>query len=232
MTTFVRTIAMEHIMKTDTKLKTDVLHELAWDIGIDDAGIGVATHHGVVTLTGTVASWAQKHAIEEAAYRVAGVRDLANEIEIKPSWSKAHNDTDIAEAVRSALVWNRLVPDGRIRSTVADSGMVTLSGSVRTLAERDEAERAVRQLDGVRCVVNDIAVDAPPVAADALRTTITQALERRAVREAAHVGVEVHGDTVVLTGNVGSWFERRAVLGAARGTPGVGRIDDRLRVAF
>jgi len=219
-------------MKTDTELKTDVLHELAWDVSIDDTGIGVAAHHGVVTLTGTVASWAHKHAIEEAAYRVAGVRDLANDIEIKPNWSTTHNDTEIAETVRSALAWNRLVPGVAIRSTVADAGTVTLSGSVRTLAERDEAERAVRKVDGVRAVINDIAISAPPVAPDALRTTITQALARRAVREAAHVGVDVEGDTVILTGHVGSWLERRAVVGAARGTPGVRRIDDRIQVGF
>jgi len=59
-------------MKTDAALKSDVIHELAWDTTIDSTAIGVAVHHGVVTLTGTVASWAQKHAIEEATCRVAG----------------------------------------------------------------------------------------------------------------------------------------------------------------
>jgi len=132
--------------------------------------------------------------------------------------------------VRNALAWDRLVPDQQIRSVVADMGTVTLSGTVRTLAERDEAERAIRSLDGVRCVVNHLAVEGPQVAAESLRTTITEALARRAVREGAHIAVAVDGDTVVITGNVASWTERRAVVGAARGTPGVRRIDDRLRV--
>jgi len=217
-------------MKTDSELKTDVARELAWDANIDDAAIGVAVHHGVVTLTGAVSCWAEKHAVEEAAYRVAGVRDLANDIEIKPAWSLKLNDADIAEAVRRALTWNRFVPDQKIRSSVADSGTVTLTGTVRTLAEHDEAERAIRYIDGVRCVVNHIAVDAPRVEPEALRTTIAQALARRAGREATHVGVAVDGDTVVLTGNVGSWTERRAAVGAARGTAGVRRVDDRLQI--
>jgi osmotically-inducible protein OsmY len=63
-----------------------------------------------------------------------------------------------------------------------------------------------------------------------LRATITEALERRADRKAERVAVAVDGDTVVLTGSVSSWTERRAVVGAARGTPGVRRVDDRLEM--
>ena len=217
-------------MKTDSELKTDVTRELAWDIRIDATAIGVATHHGVVTLTGTVSSWADKHAAEEAAFRVAGVRDLANDIEIKPSWSTTQTDSEIAEAVRSALQWDRFVPHDRIRSTVANTGTVTLTGTVRTLGERDAAEAVVRNLADVRCVINQIGVEPPAVAEHALHATITQALARRAEREAERVAVDVQGDTVVLTGYVGSWTERRAVVGAARGTPGVRRVDDRLHI--
>ncbi len=217
-------------MKTDADLKADVTRELAWDLRVDAAAIGVAAHHGVVTLTGTVSSWADKHAAAEAAFRVAGVRDLANDIEIKPSWSTTQNDTEIAEAVRHALQWDRFVPHDRIRSAVENSGTVTLVGTVRTLSERDAAETVIRNLAGVRCVINQIAVEPPRVAEHALHATITQALARRAAREAEQVAVDVQGDTVVLTGQVGSWTERRAVVGAARGTPGVRRVDDRLHI--
>lgn len=217
-------------MKTDAQLKTDVIRELAWDIHIDEAAIGVSAHHGVVTLNGTVESWADKHAAEEAAHRVVGVLDVANEIEIKPSWSGTRSDADIAEAVRGALTWNRLVPAPQIRSTVSDQGTVTLTGTVRTLAQRDEAERIVRDIAGVRYVANHIAVEAPSIAESALHDTIKQALERHVEREADRITVDVKGDTVVLSGRVASWRERRAVLGAAKGTPGVRRIDDQLRI--
>jgi len=217
-------------MKTDAELKADVTRELVWDIRVDATALGVAVHHGVVTLTGTVSSWADKHAAEEAAFRVAGVRDLANDIEIKPAWSSLQTDSEIAEAVRNALQWDRFVPHDRIRSTVANTGTVTLTGTVRTLSERDAAETVVRNLANVRCVINQIGVEAPAVAEHALHATITQALARRARREAEQVAVEVQGDTVVLTGEVSSWTERRAVIGAARGTPGVRRVDDRLHI--
>jgi osmotically-inducible protein OsmY len=146
---------------TDAAFKADVMHELASESRVDETAIGVSVHHGVVTLSGVVGSWTAKHAAEVAAHRVAGVLDVANEIEIKPSWCVAHTDAEIAEAVRAALSWNRYVPDSQIRTTVTDHGTVTLTGTVHTPAERDEAERVVRDLAGVRYVCNEIAVDAP-----------------------------------------------------------------------
>lgn len=215
-------------MKSDAELKRDVEGELAWDVQIDEAAIGVATHHGIVTLTGTVASWADKHAIEQAAYRVHGVASIANEIEIKPSWEIGPTDTELAEKVHLALAWDPFVASDRIRTTVCDHGALTLSGSVGTLRERDEAERVVRGITGIRFVTNEIAIETPPIAAAKLRETIEQALARHAARAANHVTVAVDGDTVVLEGQVGSWPERNAVLGAARGTRGVKRVEDHL----
>jgi osmotically-inducible protein OsmY len=217
-------------MKTDSELQTDVSHELAWDIHIDEAAIGVSVRHGVVTLNGVVGSWADKHAAEEAAHRVVGVLDVANEIEIQPSWSPTRSDADIAEAVRAALAGSHRLPDRLIRSTVTDGGAVTLTGAVQTLAQRDEAERTVRVVAGVRYVFNEIDVDGPPVAESALHATIKQALERHVAREADRITVDVQGDMVVLSGHVASWRERLAVLGAAKGTPGVRRIRDQLRI--
>lgn len=215
-------------MKSDPELKRDVEGELAWDVQIDDTAIGVAAHHGVVTLTGIVPSWADKHAIEEAAYRVHGVSSIANEIEIKPSWEAGPTDSELAEKVHLALAWDPFVSSEQIRATICDRGALTLSGKVGTLRERDEAERVVRGISGIRCVTNEIAIETPPVAAAQLRETIEQALARHAARAASHVTVAVDGDTVVLEGTVSSWLERRAVVGAARGTAGVKRVEDHL----
>lgn len=216
--------------KTDAALQKSVIQELAWDTRIDETAIGVSVHHGVVTLNGVVGSWAEKHAAEDAAHRVADVLDVANDIEIKPSWSTRHNDAEVAAAVRHALEWDVFVPD-RIQSTVCDAGHVTLTGTVATLQQRDAAERAIRNLDGVRLVTNLILVEAPRVAATELRSSIKAALERHVAREADRIAIEVDGHTVVLSGDVASWRERQAVIGAAKGTPGVQRIEDRLQIA-
>jgi osmotically-inducible protein OsmY len=216
------------IKKTDTQVHHDVLEELKWDSRVDETEVGVEVDNGVVTLTGTVTSWAKRMAAEEAARRVIGVLDIANDIKIKVPGGLTRTDTEIAQAVRHALQWDVFVPDEKITSTVAD-GWVTLDGTVERWSERADAERAVRNLMGVRGVVNKITVTpTKPVTAD-VRKAIEQALERRAEREAKRIHVDVRDGIATLTGSVHSWAERKSVVAAARFTPGVRDVQDQLR---
>ena len=91
------------IKKTDTQIHHDVLEELKWDSRVDEKEVGVQVEGGVVTLTGTVTSFAKRWAAEEAAHRVIGVLDVANDVKVKLSGELAPTDTDIAHAVRRAL---------------------------------------------------------------------------------------------------------------------------------
>ena len=214
--------------KTDTQIHHDVLEELKWDSRVDETEVGVQVDGGVVTLTGTVTSWAKRVAAQEAARRVIGVLDVANDIKVKVLGGLPRTDTEIARAVRRALEWDVFVPEQQIASTVTD-GWVTLEGTVERWSQRDDAERAVRNLTGVKIVVNKITVKpAKPVSQDVQRA-IEQALERRAEREARRIRVEVRDGTVTLTGSVHSWAERKSVLAAARFTPGVHAVEDHLR---
>jgi osmotically-inducible protein OsmY len=216
--------------KSDDEIQHDVLRELSWDTRIGPAEVGVQVHHGVVALTGTVSSWAKKIAAEEAAHRVGGVLDVANEMSVRVSDGAAPTDSEIAEAVRNALQWDVFVPDNRIASTVTE-GNVTLTGLVDTYMQREDAGRAVRNLAGVRIVFNEIAVQAGQITPEKLREAIQDALERHADREAARLQIDIEGGRVTLRGNVESWRERAAVVGAVTGTRGVEEVVDRLRIA-
>jgi len=68
------------IMRTDLKIKEDVLDELAWQPNIDETQIGVIVNDGIVTLTGTVDSYSKKIAAEKAAKSVYGVKAVAEDI--------------------------------------------------------------------------------------------------------------------------------------------------------
>ena len=217
------------IKKTDTELHRDVLEELKWDSRVDQTEVGVEIDDGVVTLTGTVTSWAKRMAAQEAARRVMGVLDVANDIKVKLPGGLARTDTEIAQAVRRALEWDVFVPEEKITSTVTD-GFVTLEGSLERWSQRADAERAVRNLTGVKGVVNKIRVKPAPVPTGNVRKAIEQALERRAEREAKRINVDVHDGIVKLTGTVHSWAERKSVIAAARFTPGVQDVEDRLTV--
>jgi len=213
--------------QTALELKEYVIEELRWDSRVNEAEIGVTVSDGLVMLTGTVSGYAQKLAAQEAAHRVIGVLDVVNDIKVKVPGSLARSDGDIAHAVRLALEWDVMAPDQKIRSTVSE-GWVTLEGIVNYLTEVEDAERAIRQLSGVRGVYNKITVSMPGAGSDRIAEVIQEALERRAEREAERIRVGVDDGAVTLTGCVHSWEEKRAVLGAVSHARGVHSVHDRL----
>jgi osmotically-inducible protein OsmY len=215
--------------KTDSEIKEQVLRELKWDSRIGWSEIGVAVQDGVVTLTGSVPSLSKKIAAQHAAHRINGVLDVANEIELQPPEIPARNDAEIAHAVRHALQWDALLPEERIRTTVADN-WVTLEGEVNLWRERQEAEEVVLRLEGVLGVTNRIRVTPPPADPKELREQIEYALERRADREAERLRVEVNEGVVDLWGRVHSWQEKRAVIGSISHAPGVREVREHLRI--
>ena len=215
--------------RSDKELEQDLRRELRWDSRIISSPIDVRVANGVATLTGVVSSYAKKIAAQEAAHRVSGILDVANDIEVRAVDLFARTDTQIASAVRNVLEWDALVPNERIMSTVSD-GWVTLEGAVDYWREREDAERAIRRLNGVVGVINKITIQKRAVDPKELREQIEYALERRADREAERLRVDIHDGAVDLWGRVHSWQEKRAVLGSISHAPGVSRVVDHLRV--
>ena len=215
-------------MRTDADLKRDVTAELAWDPAIDSTAIGVAVKDGVVTLIGHIETFAQKHAAARAVRRIADVKAIALELDVKLAPDHKRSDTDIATSAEHALKWNTLVPADAIRLTV-DHGWVTLRGEVDWDFQRRTVEKAIRPLMGVVGISNEIALRARPQAANVSRK-IEEALTRQAIREAQHIQVQVDGSTVKLTGKVHSWQEREAAQGVAWTAPGVRSVVNELSV--
>ena len=214
--------------KTDSALKADVVNELAWDPAIKETAVGVAVKDGVVTLTGHLDTFAEKDAAMRAVRRVAGVRAIAVEIDVKLSPSHQRSDTDIARSAELALKWNTSIPADSVRVTV-DHGWVTLQGEVDWNYQRLGAESIVRPLMGVVGIGNELKLKARAQAAD-LSRRIEDALRRQALREAQQIHIAVSGDTVKLTGKVHSWQERQAAQGVAWSAPGVRSVVNELQV--
>lgn len=216
--------------QTDSELQASVLRELEWDSRVDHTDIGVTVRHGIVTLTGDVDSWAKRVAAQEAAHRVQGVLDVANDVRVRFDTIGPRSDADIAQVVRDTLDWNVFVPASRIRSTVSD-GRITLEGEVDFLAQRDDAEKAISHLAGVRQVINDIVVKAPRAFHTSdVRQAIHDALGRRAARESMRLKIDAQNGLVTISGSVHTWAEKKAAIGAARGTPGVCSVQDNIRI--
>ena len=216
--------------KTDAQIQAAVLGELKWDARVKETDIGVEVHQGTVTLTGTVGTWPERLAANEAAHRVSGVLDVADDVRVKPHDEHERTDTEIAQAVRQALVSDVSIPHERIQSTVSN-GEVVLDGHVALFSQSDDAARDVRNVQGVKHVRNHIVVTPEPKgSALAIRLSIEGALANHAARSASHVVIEVDDGKVILSGSVPSQAELDAVVTAARATSGVHEVDNRIDV--
>jgi osmotically-inducible protein OsmY len=215
--------------KSDSELKDDVEAELKWEPRIIANEIGVSVRDGVVTLTGSVDSYIKRYSAEDAVHRVRGVKAVANDIEVRLRLASDCSDTDIAQAVVRALELDAMVNVAELDVTVAQ-GWVMLRGVVDWGFERDDAERVVRRLTGVKGVTNLVVVK-PPAGPIDLRHRILAALRRVVHCEAAKFAVDVDGSRVTLHGTVRTFAEKRAAERAAWATPGVTALDNRIDVA-
>ena len=213
---------------TDRELRQNVLNALEWEPSVDATDVGVTVDEGVVTLRGDVRTYSERGAAERVALRVFGVKAVANDLKVRLASGYERTDGEIAQAAVHALQWNTLVPKQEVIVTVSD-GIVTLKGSVEWQYQKDAAARAVRDLRGVKSVINMIAVR-PHVHAADVQSKIENAFKRSAEIDARRISVAVHDGRVMLSGNVHTWAERREAARAAWSAPGVREVEDRLVV--
>jgi len=120
--------------------------------------VSVKTKHGMVTLRGKVDSSESEAAAVEIAKGIDGVNAVKNELQIVAPSRRAAvdiNDKEISGDVQHRLARDTQLKDAKIDTRV-DSGVVTLTGEVRSIAVGARASEIIRRVPGVRAVKNDL----------------------------------------------------------------------------
>jgi osmotically-inducible protein OsmY len=215
-------------MKTDSQIQQDVIDQLKWEPILNASQIGVAVKNGIVTLSGQVDSYAKKLAAENATRKIAGVKAIAEDIQIGVSPTFKRTDADIAEAVLNALKWHSYVQEEKIKIRV-ENGVVRLEGEVEWEYQRNSAKAAVENLSGVVSVINLIALK-PKIKPYDIQQKISSAFSRSAIIDSGKISVEIVGSKVVLRGNVRSFAEKEDAENAAWSAPGVSSVENRIEL--
>ena len=216
--------------KSDTELKTDVLSELKYEPSVKVTDIGVLVKNGTVTLNGYATSYGEKREAVRAVKRVAGVKAIADDIEVRLLGSLHRTDGDIAAAVAHHIDWFTTIPVGTIQVTVRE-GWVTLNGEVEWWYTKSAAADAINHLSGVKGVSNLIVIK-PKLTAMEVEMAIRAAFKRNALLDANHIQVETSGSQVILRGHVRNYTELEEAERVAWAAPGVFSVDNLLTVKW
>jgi osmotically-inducible protein OsmY len=223
-------LAIKEDMKTDLELQTDIQNAIKREPLLNVAEIGVIVKDGIVSLTGTVDSYAKKIEAELATKKVIGVKALVENIEVKfpDAWNKTN--AEIATEVLNALKSNSSIPQEKITVRV-EGGWVSLEGELCWNYQREAAKNAVNYLTGVKGVTNNIAIKSETK--DIIeQAEVKNALDRILGCNDLDIHVNVSGTKVVLTGTVSTIYIKEEASRIAWSTPGIEDVENNIEVDY
>ncbi len=218
-------------MITDEEIKKNVVDHLEMDSRVDASNIKVTVNAGKVKLEGRVPSFYARKALEEDTWITEGVIDVDERVKINQiSPPEVPGDEELERRVKKILLWS---PEIRMYNINVDVKKlwVTLKGTVKSLYEKNLAEKKALDIWAVVGVTNEIAVVPTEKQSDKiLAKNVIRSLKTQSPVNVDEVNVFVKDQKVTLTGEVPTWFEKREAYRATMITPGIVSLDNNLTI--
>ena len=215
-------------MRKNEDLQKDVQDALKWEPLLKAAEIGVIVKDGIVTLIGTVDSYAKKIEAENAAKFVTGVKAVVEKIDVKFENIGLKTNDEIAAEIVSAFKWNWEVPSNKIKVTVEDN-WVTLEGEVQWNFQKEAAKKSVKNILGVKGINNYITIKSD-THDEIEKLDIERAIKRNWAIDDKNITVHVTGQKVTLSGTVESLYQKDEAGRIAWNAPGVLIVENDLSI--
>lgn len=190
---------------TDEEITKAVEIELALSRRITSPSIEVNTENGIVTLSGPADNILERDRAVKITASIRGVRAVVNNIYVTPL---ERSDIDLYNDIIDALLFDPITEEYEIEAE-ADDGVVTLSGTVDSWAEREICLQVVKGVKGVIRIHNNIQITYISDRSDyEIKTEIERRLNLDPYIEDGFIDITVNNRKVSLTGTVGSFAEK------------------------
>lgn len=216
---------------SDEEIKTVIVEHLSWNTDLDASKVLVSVDQGIVTLTGTVKSYAEKLEAYKAARNISGVRAVNNSTTVlQPDKKVFFSDNEIKAALKHAFTWNPHI-DVESMDVQVKKGVVSLKGCVKNYSQRLKAEAIASDLVGVKGIDNELSI----VCTDNLKDeqiskAIINEIENTDPDSAKNIIIAVKNGVVDISGVVKGYPAEKRVYDAVSHTRGVTGIKNNMNI--
>jgi len=205
----------------DSQIESAIKERLAMDGRINSKGIEVKVNHGTVTLSGDIETIHEKALAENLVASTYGAKAVVNNLVVRPPVSK---DDEIRKAIEEAVKSTPVLQKQDIQVNVSE-GVVTLKGTVDTLAQSLAAENAAKTARGAVNVVNMLKVVETPRPDREIEKDVVLYLKSSSLVNLDDIEVSVKDGVVSLKGTLDNLSHRYVIMRELEKIRGVRRVD-------
>lgn len=227
---------------TDERIVNSIRNSYVFKVLLAGDDIQIQSEEGDVVLSGTVPDEYHKQLAEDTAAGMPDVFTVTNNLAVRDDFRLFGTDSLLLAKIKAALLFHKNTNVIKTEVHVAD-GVVTLRGEADNQAQKDLTTEYVRDIEGVKQVVNEMSVPGPPAWKHTGKRTVGRVIDDASIvaqlkmsllfhksTSALRTRVESRNGVVSLYGKANSQAEKEMVTRLALDVKGVRKVKNRMAV--